>query len=141
MSGRLFHSTNAKVQHRCEIVQTLKGGYCEERGEVRLDGLLLCERHARRVRLEEQVACWRAIQLHIELWSGAARSRGREDVVRLLEVERERATAALGRARKELERTEGEGGPRDGGRSSPMRRFTSGFRRRARPLSSRLRRP
>jgi hypothetical protein len=140
MSGGLFHSPYPKVQHRCEIVQTLKGGYCEKRGEERLDGLLLCERHARRLRLEEQAVCWRAIQLDIELWSRAAHSRGREDVVRLLELERERAVAALGRARKELERTEGEGGPRDGGRSSPMR-LTSRFRGRARPLSSRLRRP
>jgi hypothetical protein len=139
MSGVLFHSPYAKVQPHCEVVWTLKGGYCEERGEVRLDGLLLCERHASRLRLEEQVACWRAIRLHIELWSRAARSRGREDVVRLLEVERERAVAALGRARKELERTEGEGGP-GGGRSSPMR-FTPRFRRRARPLSSSPRRP
>jgi hypothetical protein len=140
MSGGLIHSPYAKVQHRCEIVETLKGGSCEERGEVRLDGLLLCECHARRLRLEEQAVCWRAILLHTELWSRAARRQGREDVVRLLEVERKRVAAALGRARKELERTEGEGDPRGGGRSSPMR-FTPPFRRCARPLSSRPRRP
>jgi hypothetical protein len=140
MSGGLIHSPYAKVQQCCEIVETLKGGYCEKRGEVRLDGLLLCERHASRLRLEEQVACLRAILLHIELWSRAARSRGKEDIVRLLEVERERADAAQARARKELERTEGDGGDVDEGRSSPMR-FTPRFRRRARQLSSRPRRP
>jgi hypothetical protein len=46
---------------RCEFERTLNGEYCTENAEVRLDGLLVCERHAGQLRLEERVAYWRAI--------------------------------------------------------------------------------
>ena len=76
---------------------------------MRLDGLLLCERHAAQLRLEEQVSCWEAILLHIDLWAGAALVRGREDGVRLLEAERERVALALGRVLEDLGRSGGDG--------------------------------
>ena len=107
--GRIYY-LHTKTQPSCEVESTLEGGHCEERAEVRLDGLLLCERHAAQLRLEEQVASWEAILLHVELWSRAARSRGREDVVRLLEVERARAASALGRVLEDLERSGGDDG-------------------------------
>jgi hypothetical protein len=88
----------------CEFERTLKGEYCGQRAHVSLDGLLLCEAHAREIRLEERVAYCRAILAHIELWSKEARSRGREDIVDLLEIERRKASAALGRVLEELER-------------------------------------
>ena len=75
------------------------------KSEVRLDGLRLCERHATQLRLRERVAYWRAILAHIRLWSGEARSRGRGDVVRLLEIELARAEAAIERASEELQRS------------------------------------
>jgi hypothetical protein len=84
-----------REDHRCEFERTLRGEYCTEYGEVRPDGLKLCERHAERLRLEERVAYWLAMLAHIRLWSGEARSRKRDDVVRLLEIERARSTAAL----------------------------------------------
>jgi hypothetical protein len=90
------HSANGHL--RCEFEGALKGEYCTEEGEIRLDGLRLCNRHADQIRLEERVAYWRAILAHIELWSGEARSRSRWDIVRLLEIERARLSAALGRA-------------------------------------------
>jgi hypothetical protein len=46
------HSANG--QPRCELDHTLKGECCEKRGEVRLDGLLLCERHALQLMLEDR---------------------------------------------------------------------------------------
>jgi len=97
-------------QYWCEFERTLKGEYCEERAEARLDGLLLCNQHARRLRLEARVAYWSAILAHIELWSGYARTRGREDVVGLLGIERTKASAALGRVLGDLERGEGDAG-------------------------------
>jgi hypothetical protein len=105
------------IQHRvsggesdCEFERTLRGAYCGEKSEVRLDGLRLCERHSDQLRLGERVAYWRAILAHIRLWSGEARSRGRGDVVRLLEIERARASAALEGASGELQRSrDGEG--------------------------------
>ncbi len=44
--------------------------------------------------------------LHIELWSKAARRRSREDIVRLLHLERAEAAAALARAHEDLENLE-----------------------------------
>jgi hypothetical protein len=106
------------IQHRlyggepgCEFERTLRGEYCGEKSEVRLDGLRLCERHSDQLRLGERIGYWRAILAHIQLWSGEARSRSRGDVVRLLEIERARASAALERASEELQRSrDGEDG-------------------------------
>jgi hypothetical protein len=47
--------------------------------------------------------------LHIELWSKAARRRGREDIVRLLHLERAEAAAALARVHEDLKQAESEG--------------------------------
>jgi hypothetical protein len=100
------------IQHRlwgrepgCEFERTLRGECCGEQSEVRLDGLRLCERHATQLRLGERVGYWRAMLAHIHLWSGEARSRGRGDVVHLLEIEWARAEAALWRATEELQRS------------------------------------
>jgi hypothetical protein len=93
-------------QYWCEFERTLKGEYCTQNGEVRLDGLMLCNRHAGILRLEERMAYWQAMVAHVELWSGEARSRGRADVVSLLEIERARASAALGRTSEDLHELE-----------------------------------
>ncbi len=99
-----IHSQGNKGQYWCEFESTLKGEYCGQRGQLRLNGLLLCETHARELRLEERVAYCRAILAHIELWSREARTRGREDIVDLLGIERRKASAALGRVLGDLER-------------------------------------
>src|SRR5215216_7326577 len=109
MSQRTTFNRYAKEWPRCEASDTLMGSYCENPGTQRtLDGLL-CERHAKHLGLEERIACWEAILLHIELWSKAARGRGREDIVRLLQLERAEAAAALARAHEDLEKAESEG--------------------------------
>jgi hypothetical protein len=90
-------------ERRCEFERTLGGEYCTENGEVKLDGLRLCERHAERLRLEEQATCLRAVLAHIRLWSGEARNRERDDVLRLLEIEQLRASAALARVLEDLD--------------------------------------
>ena len=102
---------HAKGQLRCEVNNKtlVEGEYCENPGAQRTIDGLLCEKHARQLGLEERIACWRAILLHIELWSKAARRRGREDVVRLLKLERAEAAAALRRAYDDLEQAENEG--------------------------------
>ena len=73
-----------------------------------IDGLL-CESHPRQFGLEERIAFWEAILLHIELWSKAAHGRSREDIMRLLQVERAEAAAALARVHEDLEKAENEG--------------------------------
>jgi hypothetical protein len=103
---------DAKEQLRCEASKTLKGdSSCEKPGTQRTIDGLLCEQHARQFGLEERIACWEAILLHIELWSKAAHRQGREDVVRLLQLERAEVAAALNRLHEDLEKAEREGYP------------------------------
>jgi hypothetical protein len=103
------------VGPRCGYEGTLEGEYCPEFGEIESHGLMLCGRHADRLRLQERASYWRAILAHVDLWSGEAQRRGRGDVVGLLEVERTRASAALERASEALQRNrDGSDGPGDG---------------------------
>src|ERR671919_809991 len=106
---RLTFNRHAKENLRCEASKTLKGDSCEKPGTQRTIDGLLCEQHARQLGLEERIACWEAILLHTELWSKIARRRGREDIVRLLQLERAEAAAALERAYKDLKQAENEG--------------------------------
>src|SRR5687767_9873142 len=98
---------------RCEFERTLNGEHCAENAEFKPDGLRLCRRHSDRLRLEERVVYWRAMLAHMKLWAGEARTRGRDDVGRLLEVERTRSAAALERVYEELQRSR-DGRGRDG---------------------------
>ncbi len=102
---------HAKEQLRCEVNKKtlVEGEYCENPGTQRTTDGLLCEKHARQLGLEERIACWEAILLHIELWTKTAHRRGREDVVRLLLLERAEAASALERAYEDLEQAENEG--------------------------------
>jgi hypothetical protein len=79
------------------------GASCVEAAEEKVDGLLLCERHALEVKLEGQIECWGEMLFHIELWSREARRREREDIVELLEVQRVEATYARHRAYEDLD--------------------------------------
>jgi hypothetical protein len=97
------HHAAKEHQTRCKGSETLKGGYCENPATQSTKHGLLCEKHARQLGLEEQVACWEAILLHIELWSKIARRWGKEDIVHLLQLERAEAAGALARAYENLE--------------------------------------
>ena len=109
MPQRTTFNSHAKEWSRCEVSKCLTGGYCENPGTERTMDGLLCEPHARQFGLEERIACWQAILLHIELWTKAARRRGREDIVRLLQFERVEAAAALERVYEDLRQAENEG--------------------------------
>ena len=109
MSKLTTSNPHAKEQLRCEVSHTLKGEYCENPGtHSTIDGLL-CEKHAGQFGLEERIACWEAILLHIELWTQAAHRRGREDIVWLFELERAEAAGALERVYEDLRQAEHEG--------------------------------
>jgi hypothetical protein len=79
------------------------GASCVAAAKEKVDGLLLCERHALEVKLEGQISCWGEMLFHIDLWSREAARREREDVVELLEVQREQATTARHRAYADLD--------------------------------------
>src|SRR5215213_7433316 len=87
----------------CEINHLFDGASCVEAAEEKVDGLLLCERHALEAKLEGQIECWGEMLFHIELWSREAARRERDDVVELLEVQREQATSARHRAYADLD--------------------------------------
>jgi hypothetical protein len=109
VSKRTTSTRHAKEQLRCEVSKTLKEGYCENPGTQRTIDGLLCEVHAWQFKLEERIACWEAILLHIELWSKVAHRRGREDIVRLFQLERAEAAAVLECAYEDLEQAGNEG--------------------------------
>ena len=87
----------------CEINHLFGGASCVEAAKEKVDGLLLCERHALEVKLEGQIECWGEMLFHIELWSREARRRQRPDVVGLLEDQRIEATSARQRAYDDLD--------------------------------------
>jgi hypothetical protein len=105
----ILMSENKALRHTserrspCEINHLFGGASCLEAAEEKVDGLLLCERHALEVKLEGQISCWGEMLFHIDLWSREAARREREDVVELLEVQRLEATSARQRAYEDLD--------------------------------------
>ena len=87
----------------CEINHLFGGASCVEAAKEKVDGLLLCERHALEVKLEGQISCWGEMLFHIDLWSREASRRKREDVVGLLEDQRIEATSARQKAYADLD--------------------------------------
>jgi hypothetical protein len=87
----------------CQINHLFGGASCVEGAKEKVDGLLLCERHALEAKLEGQISCWDEMLFHIELWSREAARREREDVVELLDVQRVEATSARHRAYEDLD--------------------------------------
>jgi hypothetical protein len=86
----------------CEINHLLGGASCVEAAKEKVDGLVLCERHALEAKLEGQIECWGGMLFHIDLWSREARRRERPDIVELLQDQRKQATSAIERAYEEL---------------------------------------
>ena len=99
---------DTEKRSRCEIEHFFSGTLCAQAGKVDLEGLVFCEQHALEVKLEEQIACWRGMLFHIDLWSREATRRERADVVRLLEVQRAEAAWAIERACADLDRGRSE---------------------------------
>jgi hypothetical protein len=93
---------NSEEPSPCQINHLFGGASCAEGAKEEVDGLFLCERHALEAKLEGQISCWGEMLFHIELWSKEAARREREDVVELLEVQREKATSARHRAYSDL---------------------------------------
>jgi hypothetical protein len=96
---------DAQERSRCQIGHSpgKSCSSCAEPAREEVDGLPLCERHALEAKLEGQIECWEEMLFHIELWSREARRRQRQDVVGLLEDQREQAISASHRAYEELD--------------------------------------
>jgi hypothetical protein len=133
---------------RCEINHLFGGVPCPKAAKEKVDSLLLCEKHALEVKLEGQIACWGGMLFHIDLWSREARRREREDVVGLLEVQRDQAISARQLARTDLDVLKSRdtslgtlGSAEEVLKRSPLKRSSLPLRPTgARPLSGGLRR-
>jgi hypothetical protein len=134
---------NSEKRSPCEIDHLFDGASCAEAAEEKVDGLLLCERHALEVKLEGQIACWGEMLFHIDLWSREAARRDHEDVVELLEFQRAQATSARHRAYEDLDVLRRSEMPWERRRGPPKRRgsLLTLPPRGDRPLSRELRRP
>jgi hypothetical protein len=106
----------------CEINHLFGGASCVEAAKEKVDGLLLCERHALEVKLEGQISCWAEMLFHIDLWSREASRRQREDVVGLLEDQRIEAISARHRAYEDLDVLRSSETPWEPKREQPTRR-------------------
>jgi hypothetical protein len=100
-NAALGHSSERRS--RCEINHLFDGASCLQAAQEKVDGLLLCERHALEAKLEGQIACWDEMLFHIDLWSGEASRKNRMQIVELLDVERATATAAMEWAYEDLD--------------------------------------
>jgi hypothetical protein len=94
---------SSERRYSCEVYHLFGGTPCAKAAKENVDGLVFCERHALEAKLEGQVSCWEEMLFHIDLWSREAARRDREDVVRLLEVQRLEATSARHRAYEDLD--------------------------------------
>ena len=94
----------SELRSPCEINHLFGGAPCPKAGKENVDGLALCERHALEAKLEGQIECWGGMLFHIDLWSREASRQDREDVVGLLEVQRDQAISARQLARTDLDR-------------------------------------
>jgi hypothetical protein len=112
----------AQKRSPCEIDHLFGGASCVEAAKEKVDGLLLCERHALEAKLEGQIGCWDGMLFHIDLWSREAARREREDVVELLEIQREQATSARHRAYEDLDVLRSSQTPWERRRGPPKRR-------------------
>jgi hypothetical protein len=104
MSGRRILYQHAKDQLSCEFEGTLTGGHCEERGEVRLDGLLLCERHAEQLEAQDKIDLLRGIISCLDLCLSNLALRRDTNLVRHLRAERAAAAAEMEPAYEALRR-------------------------------------
>ncbi len=89
---------------RCEVGETLEGGYCELAGEVAFDGLLLCGRHARQLEAQDRIDLLRGISSSIELCLSSIPLRRDTSLVLLLRSKRAQAIRELDRAHEDLRR-------------------------------------
>jgi hypothetical protein len=106
MVGNKEREREGQERSRCQIGHAPgkpPSSSCAEPPKEMVEGFLLCEGHALEVKLEGQIKCWDEMLSHIELWSGEAARRDREDVARLLEVQRARAIYARHRAYEDLD--------------------------------------
>jgi hypothetical protein len=102
MFGGHIPTQRARNQPLCEFDHTLKGGYCEEKGKVRLDELLLSESHARQLEAQDKIDLLQGIISCLELCLSNIALRRDTTLMGLLRAQRAGAARELELAYEEL---------------------------------------
>lgn len=91
----------------CGFDETLKGERCELPGGVRLMGLLLCQKHARQMEIEDCVASLQGITNLLELCMSNVSIRRNAVFTRLLRSQRAEVAVKLEYAHQQLRENAG----------------------------------
>src|ERR671913_1814438 len=87
---------------RCEVAQTLQGGYCELSGKIGFKGLVLCERHARLLEAQDRMALLEGIVSCLGLCLRSISLRKNRDLSMLVRAQHAQATRELAYALEDL---------------------------------------
>ena len=87
---------------RCEVGETLQGGYCERSGKIGFKGLVLCERHARLLEAQDRMALLEGIVLSLGLCLSSIPLRKNKDLSMVVQSQRAQAARELAHARQDL---------------------------------------
>ena len=87
---------------RCEVGETLQGGYCERSGKIGFKGLVLCEQHARQLEAQDRMALLEGIVLSLGLCLSSIPLRKNKDLSMVVQSQRAQAARELAHARQDL---------------------------------------
>ena len=87
---------------RCEVGETLRGGYCKLSGKVGFKGLVLCERHARVLEAQDRMALLEGIVSSLGLCLSSIPLRKNKDLSMVVQSQRAQAARQLAHARQDL---------------------------------------
>ncbi len=93
--------------------EPLIGKPCEAPVTAEIDGLPLCERHAREFKAQARADVLDVAALHLSRWSGTARDLCNDELVQRLQTARGEVEAERKRAHEALERARSRGGAED----------------------------
>ena len=89
---------------RCEVGETLHGGYCELFGKVGFEGLVLYERHARLLEAQDRIGLLEGIVSSLGLCLSSIPLRKNRDLSMVVRAQRAQATRDLAHACEDLRR-------------------------------------
>ena len=87
---------------RCEVAETLRGGYCERSGKIGFKGLVLCEQHARLLEDQDRIALLEGIVSSLGLCLRSIPLRKNRDLSMVVRARRAQATRKLAHALEDL---------------------------------------
>jgi hypothetical protein len=87
---------------RCEVGESLRGGYCELSGKIGFKGLVLCERHARLLEAQDRMALLEGIVLSLGLCLSSIPLRKNKGLSMVVQSQRAQAARELAHARQDL---------------------------------------